>query len=92
MPAAETPQDLSALIVFLTSGADLGRAVLAGRERLGESQAALARRCRVGRKFLRELEAGKASVRLDKALLVLYAVGMAGLLVPMEMVRGAVGK
>jgi DNA-binding XRE family transcriptional regulator len=92
MAAAEPQQDPFSLVVFLTSGADLGRAVEIARRRSGETQAALAKRCRVGRRFVYELEAGKKNVRLDKALQVMYAVGIAGMLVPLELVREAMGR
>jgi HTH-type transcriptional regulator/antitoxin HipB len=79
-------------IDFLASAADLGRAIQAARKRSGETQQALARRCRVGRRFVLELEAGKPSVRLDKALQVMYAVGLTGILVPIAVIQAALGK
>jgi len=81
-PATYTP---------LTSTAELGAAIRAARKALGLTLTDAARRCSVGPRFLLELEHGKPSVRLDKALAVMYGVGLAGIVLPMEVVRQALG-
>jgi y4mF family transcriptional regulator len=58
------------------SGAQLGAAVRAAREREGLTQAQLARRAAVGLKFLYELESGKDTLRADKVLDVLDVLGL----------------
>jgi len=73
----------------LTSAAELGAAIRAARKALGLTLTDAARRCRVGPRFLLELEHGKPNVRLDKALAVMYGVGLAGIVLPMEVVRQA---
>lgn len=58
------------------SGIALGRTVRRARERSGLTISELARRAAVGRKFLHELEAGKDTLRADKVLAVLSALGL----------------
>lgn len=62
--------------VVWRSGRQLGVAVRGARERLGLTQAQLARRARVGLKFLYELESGKDTLRTDKVLDVLEALAL----------------
>jgi HTH-type transcriptional regulator / antitoxin HipB len=62
--------------VVWRSGKQLAAAVRAARERMGLTQAELARRARVGLKFLSELESGKDTLRADKALDVLDALAL----------------
>jgi HTH-type transcriptional regulator / antitoxin HipB len=62
--------------VVWRSGAQLGAAVRAARERMGLTQAELARRAVVGLKFLYELESGKDTLRADKVLDVLDVLGL----------------
>ena len=58
------------------SGEQLGSAVREARERMGITQAQLARRAKVGLKFLYELETGKDTLRADKVLDVLNALSL----------------
>ena len=60
----------------------LAQAVRAARERLDLTQAQLAKRSRVGLKFLYELETGKDTLRSDKVLDVLDILGLALVLTP----------
>ena len=53
----------------------LGSAVQAARKRLGLTQPQLALAAGVGVRFVVELEAGKPTVRLEKVLSVLQALG-----------------
>jgi y4mF family transcriptional regulator len=62
--------------VIWRSGTQLGAAVRLARERLGLTQAALAKRAAVGLKFLYELESGKDTLRADKVLDVLAVLGL----------------
>jgi HTH-type transcriptional regulator / antitoxin HipB len=54
----------------------LGALVSARREELSLRQAELAELADVGARFVNDLEAGKATVRLDKVLAVLGVLGM----------------
>jgi transcriptional regulator with XRE-family HTH domain len=67
-----------------TSGAELGEAVLVARKAAGLTQAGLAARARVTTKFVYSLERGKGTLRNDKALAVLRALGLFPLIVPLE--------
>jgi y4mF family transcriptional regulator len=58
------------------SGRQLGAAVRAARARRGLTQAELARRARVGLKFLYELESGKETLRADKVFDVLDVLAL----------------
>lgn len=65
-----------------------GRLATVVRERrksMGYSQEKLADRAGVGLRFLRELEQGKSTVRVDKVNLVLFLFGME--LAPVELPR-----
>lgn len=67
-----------------TSSAELAEAVLVAREAAGWSQGELARRARVTRKFVYELERGKRTLRVDKVLAVLGTLSLLPLIVPAE--------
>jgi y4mF family transcriptional regulator len=67
------------------SGRQLAAAVRSARERMGLTQAQLARRAAVGLKFLYELESGKDTLRADKVLDVLDVLALQLVVVP----RGA---
>ena len=56
--------------------ADLARAVRAARERMGLTPTKLAARAKVSRKFVYDLESGKETLRMDKVLAVLAALGL----------------
>jgi len=68
-----------------TTGAELGEAVLVARKAAGLTQAALAQRAGVGDKFLYNLERGKGTLRVDKVMAVLSALGLMPLIVPVEL-------
>lgn len=55
---------------------DLGRAIREKRKRDGLTQTQAAALCGVGVRFLSEVERGKATVTLDKLLLVVNGMGM----------------
>lgn len=57
------------------SSATLGITVQAARKRLGLTQPQLALAAGVGVRFVVELEAGKPTLRLEKVLNVLHALG-----------------
>ena len=94
MPALPPPPPPTPMGIYtlLTSAAELGAAIRAARKARGLSHLEAARRCRVGPRFLLELERGKPSVRLDKTLAVMYGVGLAGIVVPMEVVSAALAQ
>ena len=56
--------------------ADLARAARAARERMGMTPTQLAARAKVSRKFVYDLEGGKETLRMDKVLAVLAALGL----------------
>lgn len=60
----------------IRSAADLGRAIRRRRKRLGHTQAETAALSGVGVRFLSELERGKPTVELDRALLVARRLGL----------------
>jgi y4mF family transcriptional regulator len=62
--------------VVWRSGKQIGAAVRGARERMGLTQAELARRSAVGLKFLYELESGKDTLRADKVLDVLEVLAL----------------
>lgn len=62
--------------VVWRSGKQIGAAVRGARERMGLTQAELARRAAVGLKFLYELESGKDTLRADKVLDVLDVLSL----------------
>lgn len=59
----------------IESTQDLGLAVWRARKSMGLTQAELATAAGVGLRFMVELEAGKTTVRMDKVLQVLQAIG-----------------
>lgn len=68
--------------VVWRSGRQIGAAVRGARERMGLTQAELARRAVVGLKFLYELESGKDTLRADKVLNVLDALALKLVVMP----------
>lgn len=60
---------------LIDSPETLGTTVQTARKRLGLTQPQLALAAGVGVRFVVELEAGKPSVRLEKVLSVLHALG-----------------
>jgi len=71
---ATTPQPSP--FVLATSAAQIGTSVKAARGMLGWSQHQAASKAGVGYRFYRELETGKATVRLDKVFRVLRALSL----------------
>lgn len=62
--------------VAIQSAEDIGRTIRARRKRDGLTLAETAGLTNVGVRFLSELENGKPTVRLDKLLVVLQALGL----------------
>ena len=60
----------------IVSAQDLGAVIRQRRKTLGLTQLQLAERCGVGTRFIGELEGGKHSAHLGKALLVAGEVGL----------------
>lgn len=73
-----------------TTSDELGNAILTMRKSLSLSRQQLAQRAGVGYRFLYDLERGKVTVRNDKVMAVLLALGLMPLIVPvaaLEMLR-----
>ena len=87
----QVPSAPAAQLSFLASPAELGRAVGLARRSRGLSQAGVAARARVTRQFVIQLENGKPTAQIGKALTVMMCVGLVGIVVPVEAVQGAVG-
>jgi DNA-binding XRE family transcriptional regulator len=85
------PDSSAAQLTFLASPADLGGAIELARRSRGLSQETVAERARVSRAFLVQLENGKPTAQIGKALTVMMCVGLVGVVVPVEAVEGAVG-
>lgn len=60
----------------ITDASRFGRAVRAARKERGLSQRALAQRCGCSQRFISELERGKQTAELGKALGVLVGLGL----------------
>jgi y4mF family transcriptional regulator len=60
----------------IINSADFGKLIYSARKKAGLTQAALAAACGIGERFIRELEKGKPSCQLDKALLVAQMLGI----------------
>ena len=69
--------EASAVAVVIRSAAEFGRAVRDRRRALGLTQEELAARCGVGKRFIVDLEAGKPTSQLGKALTAAREVGIA---------------
>jgi y4mF family transcriptional regulator len=72
----EAPMPQPTPTTRIQAPADLGAAVRAARKRAGLTLAETAGLTAVGVRFLSELENGKPTVRLDKVLHVLSALGL----------------
>ena len=70
-----------------TNSTELGQAVLVAREAANWTQSMLAKRAGVTRKFVYELERGKGTLRVDKVMQVLGALGLMPVIVPAEVMR-----
>ncbi len=75
---AEVPAREGALAVntAIKSAAEFGRAVRDRRRALGLTQEELAARCGVGKRFIVDLEGGKQTTQLGKALTAANEVGI----------------
>lgn len=60
----------------IETATDLGRAIRTRRKELGHTQADTAALCRVGVRFLSELERGKPTAELGRALRVARRLGL----------------
>ena len=60
----------------INTAADLGRLIRQGRQARGWTQAELAARCGTGERFIVELENGKPTAQLGKALKAAREVGL----------------
>jgi y4mF family transcriptional regulator len=76
-------------IVILSSPAAIGAAAREAREAKGLTQDEVANKARVSRKFVIDVENGKESLHLGKALKVLMAAGLVAILVPADAMKGA---
>jgi DNA-binding XRE family transcriptional regulator len=85
-PAPAMPQ-----LVFLASPAELGRAVRAARLARRLTQEDVAERAKVSRKFVNQVEEGKAGAHLGKVLTLMMTVGLVGMVVPVEAMQSAMG-
>ncbi len=61
---------------MIKTAKDLGLLIKQSRKAMGLSQAELAGVCKVGNRFIVELEAGKPTIQFDKALYVAANVGL----------------
>lgn len=61
---------------MITNATDLGRAIASARRELGLTQRDLALAIGAGERFIVELEAGKPTAQLGKALAAAKAVGL----------------
>lgn len=64
------------MTTLIRSAEEFGRAVRGRRRALGLTQEDLAARCGVGKRFIVELEAGKMTIQLGKALIAAKEVGL----------------
>lgn len=64
------------MITILSSPADLGAAIRAARKKQGLRQYELAGVAGVGTRFVIELEAGKPTIQIGKAMVVIAALGL----------------
>jgi y4mF family transcriptional regulator len=75
-PASTASAPAATESVAIAASRDLGLLVRQRREALNLSQSALAQRAGVGRRFLSELENGKATLEIGKVLAVLAAANL----------------
>ena len=60
----------------ITNTVEMGKLIRATRKKAKLTQAALAAASGIGERFIRELEKGKPSCQLEKALLVIQTLGI----------------
>ena len=78
-------------LTLITSPTDLGNAVRQARGAVGMGLRDAAALCHVGVRFLRELEGGKPTARLDKVLQVMFALNLIAIVVPFDEAMKALG-
>lgn len=78
-------------LTLVTSPIELGSAVRHARGAIGMGLRDAAAHCRVGVRFLRELEGGKPTARLDKVLKVMFALNLIAIVVPLDAAMEALG-
>jgi DNA-binding XRE family transcriptional regulator len=78
-------------LTFMANPADLGAAIRAARVAKGMTQDGLADRAKVSRQFIIHLEEGKENAHLAKVLKTMACVGLVGIMVPADAVKGAKG-
>ncbi|MBP1849678.1 helix-turn-helix domain-containing protein [Rhizobium halophytocola] len=61
---------------MIRTAAEFGQSIRKKRKALGWTQNQLAERCGTGERFIVELEAGKPSCQLEKALIAARVVGL----------------
>lgn len=76
-------------LVLLSSPAAVGASARDAREAKGLTQDDVAQKSKVSRKFVVDVENGKESLHLGKALKVLAAVGLVAILVPADAMKGS---
>lgn len=64
------------MFATVTDASSLGRVVRSARKERGLSQRALAERCHCSQRFVSELERGKPTAELGKALCVIVELGL----------------
>jgi len=78
-------------LTLVTSPIDLGSTIRQARGAIGMGLRDAAAHCRVGVRFLRELEGGKPTARLDKVLQVMFAFNLIAIVVPLDAAMEALG-
>lgn len=76
---------------YVESAADFGAALRRRRKELGHTQAEAAALCRVGIRFLSELERGKSTAEIGRALKVARRLGLQLRLAPRTISRRPAG-
>ena len=72
----DTTHTVPSKLSKITTAVDIGRLVLAARQKQALSQQSFADLAGVGRRFISELENGKATLEFDKVLQVAAAIGI----------------
>jgi len=75
-PALENPTSLTPPGTYVNSAAELGRLIKTSREQMNLNQQQFADVAGVGRRFISELENGKATLEFDRVLQVSKAAGI----------------
>ena len=75
-PTLENPTSLTPPGTYVNSAAELGRLIKTSREQMNLNQQQFADVAGVGRRFISELENGKATLEFDRVLQVSKAAGI----------------